>query len=203
MEEEEIILENVEKRSEAMNIVAIPVRDNQVNEHLGESNYINIYKIRDGKIEVIESLEKDRGFQWSVLNSLLEKDVDTMIVGHIGERALSKLKTTDIKLYYGIEGKVDEVLKKFMVNELESKDLKDSKDCAHKRRGQDALNLTKKRVASKPYRSSHIEYKKNFSGHRHGCKKDKGHGLGCGCESNQGLGHRCGEKQGQGFKFGF
>ena len=94
-----------------------------VSEVFARCPYFIITQIEDGKIQNIEAIkntviDQTTGAGISVAQKITEKDVQAVISGNIGPRALSLLQQFNIEVYNG-NGKVVDVLQKFISNKLE------------------------------------------------------------------------------------
>jgi len=97
-----------------------------VSEVFGRSPYFIIAEIENGKIketEIIENKGADQtgGAGISAAQLMAEKNVNAVISGNVGPRALNVLRQFNIKVYYG-EGIIKEVLQEFINGELKEID---------------------------------------------------------------------------------
>jgi predicted Fe-Mo cluster-binding NifX family protein len=94
-----------------------------VSDVFGRSPYFIIAEIEDRKIkrtEIIEnkSTEQMSGAGISTAQLMAEKNVNAVITGNVGPRALDVLNQFKIGIYYG-NGKIEEVLQEFIDGKLE------------------------------------------------------------------------------------
>jgi len=97
--------------------------ENNVSDIFGRCPYFIIAEIKDqkiGKTETIknESTDQMSGAGISTAQLMAEKNVDAVITGNIGPRALDVLEQFNIKVYSG-EGVIKEVLQEFIDGKLE------------------------------------------------------------------------------------
>ena len=97
--------------------------NSEVDNAFGRCPYFLVVEIENEKIQGFEaveniSAEQVGGAGISAAQTIVEKDVDAVISGNIGPRALDVLKQFNIKIYNG-SGKVSEVLQKFIDKKLE------------------------------------------------------------------------------------
>ncbi|MCK4525604.1 MAG: NifB/NifX family molybdenum-iron cluster-binding protein, partial [Candidatus Andersenbacteria bacterium] len=90
----------------------------------GRCPYFLIVEIEDKKIQGFEAIENTSAKQMggagiSAAQVVAEKDVDAIITGNIGPRALDVLGQFNIKIYNG-SGSIDDVLQKFIDGKLET-----------------------------------------------------------------------------------
>ena len=97
--------------------------DGEVDSVFGRCPYFLIVEIEDKKIQGFEaveniSAEQVGGAGISAAQTVAEKDVDAVISGNIGPRALDVLRQFNVKIYNG-SGSINEVLQKFIDGKLE------------------------------------------------------------------------------------
>lgn len=93
-----------------------------VSEVFGRCPYFIVAEIKDKKVERTETIENKNTDQMggagiSTAQLITEKNVNVVITGNIGPRALNVLEQFNIKVYFG-DGIIKEVLQKFMDKEL-------------------------------------------------------------------------------------
>jgi len=93
-----------------------------VSDVFGRSPYFIIAEIKDQKIEKTETIENKSTAQMSgagisAAQLMAEKNINVVITGNVGPRALDVLKQFKIEIYYG-DGKIKEVLQKFIDGKL-------------------------------------------------------------------------------------
>ncbi|NOQ67903.1 dinitrogenase iron-molybdenum cofactor biosynthesis protein [Patescibacteria group bacterium] len=96
----------------------------EVDSVFGRCPYFLIVEIEDKKIQGFEAIENTSAKQMggagiSAAQVVAEKDVDAIITGNIGPRALDVLGQFNIKIYNG-SGSIEEVLQKFIDGKLET-----------------------------------------------------------------------------------
>ena len=97
--------------------------NSEVDNVFGRCPYFLVVEIENEKIQGFEaveniSAEQTGGAGISAAQVIAEKNVNTVITGNIGPRALDVLKQFNIEVYSG-NGKVSEVLQKFIDKKLE------------------------------------------------------------------------------------
>lgn len=88
----------------------------------GRCPYFIIANVKDKKIEKTEAIEnisvdQSGGAGISAVQSLAEKNINIIITGNVGPRALDALKQFNIEVYFG-EGSVQNVLQEFIDGKL-------------------------------------------------------------------------------------
>jgi len=96
--------------------------ESNVSDVFGRCPYFIIAEIKDQKIEKTEAIENKNinqmsGAGISAAQLMAEKDVNTVITGNVGPRALDVLKQFNIEIYFG-EGVVKNVLQEFIDGKL-------------------------------------------------------------------------------------
>jgi len=96
----------------------------EVDSVFGRCPYFLIVEIEDKKIKGFEAIENTNAEQAggagiSAAQTVAEKDVDAVISGNIGPRALDVLRQFNMKIYNG-SGSIDDVLQKFIDGKLET-----------------------------------------------------------------------------------
>lgn len=96
--------------------------ESNVSDVFGRCPYFIIAEIKDQKIEKTEAIENENidqmsGVGISAAQLMAEKDVNAVITGNVGPRALDVLKQFNIEIYFG-EGVVKNVLQEFIDGKL-------------------------------------------------------------------------------------
>jgi len=97
--------------------------ESEVSDVFGRSPYFVIAEIEDGEIkrtEIIENKSTDQmsGAGITAAQLMADKNVEAIITGNVGPRALDVLKQFNIAIYYG-EGIVKDTLQQFIEGKLE------------------------------------------------------------------------------------
>ena len=97
--------------------------DSQVSDVFGRCAYFIIAEIEDKKAQKVEAIENTSSGQVggagvSTAKTVAEKEVNAVITGNMGPRALDVLKQFNIKMYKG-SGLVKDVLQEFIDGKLE------------------------------------------------------------------------------------
>jgi len=95
----------------------------EVSDVFGRSPYFIIAEIKDQKIEKTEAIENKstdqiNGAGISTAQLMAEKNINAVITGNVGPRALDVLKQFNIEVYFG-SGAIKKVLQKFIDGKLE------------------------------------------------------------------------------------
>lgn len=96
--------------------------ENEVSDVFGRCPYFIIAEIKDGKIEKTEAIKNESADQTggagiSTAQLMAEKDINAVITGNVGPRALDVLNQFNIEIYSG-EGIVKDVLQALIDKKL-------------------------------------------------------------------------------------
>ncbi len=100
--------------------IAVPTRNNIVDEHYGHCEYYTVYSIENGKVEKKERLDSPQGCgcKSNIATVLRELNVTTMLAGNMGAGAQNVLGMQGIKVIRGCSGNVDEVVSQFLTGQI-------------------------------------------------------------------------------------
>jgi predicted DNA-binding protein (UPF0251 family)/predicted Fe-Mo cluster-binding NifX family protein len=99
--------------------IALSYEKGEIFPHFGQSPSFLFVEVVDGKV-VKENVEPTNGVSHrDLIPWLQERKVDAVIVGGIGEMAISLLQNAKILTYAGVEGKADDALKDYLANKLQ------------------------------------------------------------------------------------
>ncbi len=96
--------------------IAVPTRDNKVDDHFGHCDHYTIYTVIDNKVIEKESLPSPQGCgcKSNIAAQLQNIGVVVMLAGNMGEGAKNKLNTHNINVIRGCSGDVDELIQSFL-----------------------------------------------------------------------------------------
>ena len=113
-----------------MKLIAIPTRDGMLDDHFGHCAYYTIITLDEQNLVVKqERLDSPEGCGCkSNIASVMQKmGITLMLAGNMGMGAYNKLSAHGISVIRGCQGKIDDVLKAYLIG-----DLKDSlESCNH------------------------------------------------------------------------
>lgn len=100
--------------------------ESNVSDVFGRCSYFIIAEIKDNKIEKTEAIknestDQNSGVGISTAQLMAEKDVNAVITGNVGPRALDVLNQFNIEIYSG-QGTVKDVLQDFIDKRLKKID---------------------------------------------------------------------------------
>jgi len=104
-----------------MSKIAIPTRDDVVDDHFGNCDHYTIFSLNDTKqIASVESFKAPEGCgcKSDIASVLKAEGVDTMIAGNMGNGALNKLKEAGIEVIRGCSGNVGLLAHSFLQGNL-------------------------------------------------------------------------------------
>lgn len=100
--------------------VAVPTRDERVDDHFGHCDHYTIFTIEDGKIVSREMLPSPQGCgcKSGIAAELQKMGVMTMLAGNMGEGAKNKLNAHGINVVRGCSGNVDKLVQSYLEGEI-------------------------------------------------------------------------------------
>jgi len=100
--------------------IAVSSDSGEVSEHFGRCPEFTIAEIKDGKL-ISKDVVPNPGHATGVIPKFLhDKGVECIITGGMGARAIGFFEEFGIKTIMGISGKVDDVINKFVKEELKA-----------------------------------------------------------------------------------
>lgn len=116
--------------------VAISTENGYVSSHFGRCPSYTIVEIREGKITGREEIPNPGHQPGFLPRYLAERGVHCIIAGGMGPRAQDLFAQNNIETITGVQGQIDDVIEKFLKNELEAgEDL-----CDHGHGGEQGLD---------------------------------------------------------------
>ena len=116
--------------------IAVPTRDGHVDDHFGHCAYYTIFDIEDKQIVATSRLDSPEGCGCkSNIASVMEKmGIELMLAGNMGNGALNKLQSHNIKVIRGCKGDIAAVVKGYLLGFImDSGEACDHHDCgSHK-----------------------------------------------------------------------
>ena len=101
--------------------VAVPSRQNQIDDHFGHCEVFKVYTIDDNNtVSSIEDVPSPDGCgcKSDIAYVLAQKGVTTMLAGNMGQGALNVLSAQGIKVVRGCSGNIDDVVNSFLKGEI-------------------------------------------------------------------------------------
>lgn len=115
--------------------IAIPTRDNHVDNHFGHCAYYTIITTdADNNITGEEILESPEGCgcKSNIAGTLNQIGVSIMLAGNMGQGAVNKLTESHIKVIRGCSGEVKDVVRRYLAGEItDNEQVCDHHDCSH------------------------------------------------------------------------
>jgi len=116
--------------------VALPSRQDQIDDHFGHCEYFTIFSIDDESKKIISQERLDSpegcGCKSNVAQLLAEMGVTTMLAGNMGDGAVNVLTRSGIKVVRGCSGDLKEVVQSWLDGGiLDSGDACHAHDCHH------------------------------------------------------------------------
>ena len=93
--------------------------ESQVNEHFGSAPYFAVYDAESGTLDFIENTNADHSHgMCQPIDALSEMDIQAVVCGGMGARALQKLNQQGIKAYKASTGTVEDLITQFKSNSI-------------------------------------------------------------------------------------
>lgn len=109
--------------------IALPTRNNQIDDHFGHCEYFTIVEIENGKIIKEKKFDSPEGCgcKSGVAPLLAKEGVTVMLAGNMGMGAQQVLSSNGIKVIRGCSGPIQNVLNDFINGKL----IDNQKVCDH------------------------------------------------------------------------
>jgi predicted Fe-Mo cluster-binding NifX family protein len=100
--------------------LAIPTRNERVDDHFGHSDYFTIHTIENNTVVKSERMESLQGCgcKSNLVEVLVEQNVELMLAGNMGQGAFNKLVESGIKVVRGCSGDINTLLKDFLAGKV-------------------------------------------------------------------------------------
>lgn len=101
--------------------VVFPTNDGvTIETHFGHCRQFKIFDIEEGKIVNTEIIDAPPHQPGLLPRFLGEKNIDVVITGGMGQRAIDLFKAQDIEVILGAQGEIEEVLEVYLTGDLYS-----------------------------------------------------------------------------------
>ena len=118
-----------------MKLIAIPTRDDMVDDHFGHCAYYTVVTLSEqNQVVKQERLDSPEGCgcKSNIASVMQEMGITLMLAGNMGMGAYNKLSAHGIAVIRGCQGKVDDVLNAYLNGELKDwLESCDHHDCDH------------------------------------------------------------------------
>lgn len=129
-----------------MKKIAIPTRNNMVDDHFGHCDHYTIFTVDDNdNIISTEQLESPQGCgcKSDIATKLHDMNIRTMLAGNMGNGAFNKLTEQNIEVVRGCSGNINTVLSNYLAGKItDSAEACDHHDC-NNYTNNNAINTTK------------------------------------------------------------
>ncbi len=98
--------------------IAVTYEKGQVFQHFGHTEQFKVYHIEEGKIVSSEVVDTNGSGHGALAGFLLERDIDVLICGGIGDGAQMALAQAGIQLFGGVQGDADKAVESFVQGSL-------------------------------------------------------------------------------------
>ena len=114
--------------------IAVPTRDNRVDDHFGHCDHYTIFTIDEGVVTDRSTLPSPQGCgcKSGIAATLAEMGVEVMLAGNMGDGAKRKLAESGIAVIRGQVGDIDALVARYIAGEIsDSGESCASHDCSH------------------------------------------------------------------------
>lgn len=113
--------------------IALPSRNDAVDEHFGHCEYFTIVSVSDDK-QILKSEKvippQGCGCKTNIISILKDKGVSTMLVGNIGSGAINVINSQGIDVVRGCSGNIDKVVTDYLSGSVKDQNVVcDHHDC--------------------------------------------------------------------------
>ena len=122
LSEKDPIEKNVQlKKRNKMMKIAVPSRDNQIDDHFGHCDHYTIYTVEGNEVKQEERLDSPQGCgcKSGIAADLQRMGVEVMLAGHMGEGAKNKLQAHGIRVVRGCSGAVRSVVDAYLAGSIQ------------------------------------------------------------------------------------
>ncbi len=100
--------------------IAVPTRNNMVDNHFGHCDHYTIFTVNDGVVKMKEILPAPQGCgcKSGIALVLRQKGVRVMLAGNMGEGAKNVLESNDIKVVRGQSGDIDGLVAAYLAGNI-------------------------------------------------------------------------------------
>ena len=100
--------------------IAVPTREEQIDDHFGHCDHYTIYTIRNKEIIDKSTLPSPQGCgcKSGIAIDLATMGVTVMLAGNMGEGAKNKLNTSGITVIRGCSGAIDTVVTEYLCGKI-------------------------------------------------------------------------------------
>lgn len=107
-------------KEEGASKIAIPTKNNQVDDHFGHCTGYTVFTVSGNTILKIETIESPQGCgcKSEIASILKQQGVNTMLAGNIGQGAINKLGEAGIQVVRGCSGNTEAVATAFLNGKL-------------------------------------------------------------------------------------
>jgi len=106
-----------------MKLVAIAVKDELIAQHFGHCDYFKIFEIENKKVLREYQIKNPPHQKGALPNFLYQNNVNVVITGNLGEMAVNNLTNLGIEAIRGVDGNPEDVIAKYLNDNLESSNI--------------------------------------------------------------------------------
>ena len=112
--------------------IAVPTRDGHIDDHFGHCAYYTIFEVANGKILSTSRLDSPEGCgcKSNIASVMEDMGIKLMLAGNMGNGALNKLQSHNIRVIRGCKGDIEAVVKGYLLGFImDSGESCDHHDC--------------------------------------------------------------------------
>lgn len=100
--------------------IAIPTKNNQVDDHFGHCEYFTVFTVENNKIVAKEDVPSLQGCgcKSNIVFDLKDKGVELMLAGNMGQGAFNKLVSANINVIRGCKGDINNTIERYIKGEI-------------------------------------------------------------------------------------
>ena len=96
--------------------IAVPTRDGHIDDHFGHCAYYTIFEVAEGKIISRSRLDSPEGCgcKSNIASEMEAMGIELMLAGNMGNGALNKLTSHNIRVVRGCKGDIEAVVEGYL-----------------------------------------------------------------------------------------
>lgn len=100
--------------------IAVPVKDNNVDDHFGHCEFFRMVTIENNEIVSTEDLPSQQGCgcKSGIIPILKDMGVELMLIGNMGQGAYDKVTSAGIKVIRGCSGEVSQLISDYLAGKI-------------------------------------------------------------------------------------
>jgi len=100
--------------------LGIVLDEQSISQHFGQANGLAIYEINDQVVTMVNHIQSIEHQHEGMPQIVLHAHIDVIICGNLGQKAIQMFKENNIEVISGIQGELEDVLRRYQNHELVS-----------------------------------------------------------------------------------